>query len=304
LSHLPENFGAERAMKPFPEPTPLDEELLALLKETCKSYKTFIRDLIPYLAKERENGNIEKWENPVLNHWMIYFLILGYDVGFVSLAILREGLDRQLLTMKRQAFEYAVRGQYYIEHPDKADQQRQALPLKLRQFMEKLTLTDVVAASKELTETFEDAVKHLPPGSGPKYGEVSMFDMVKAIYPDGYGAAYVNGYMIPSGIMHGLQTGMLDAMTDLGEGKMWMSHFSLTTTRDDNVLLITGSLIRLLLMTGDRLHFIGTHWVKLAARFDAILVRLGRSAGVAELPINYEDFHRIAKCKPRNTAPS
>jgi len=230
--------------------------------------------------------------------WLLYLLLLGYDVGFITLAIIRENLDRQLLTMRRQAFEYAVRAQYLIRYPEQAEQQYKALPLKLQDFLKKLSSQDARFAEHEVREFLNKEIENLPSDAGIKYGEVSMFDMVKALYPREYQSFYLNNYAFPSAVIHGSRVGMLDALRRLDDGRLWMSHHSLTTKRTQNVMVITDSLIRILLITGDRFGLRGTHWLKLVAASNHIVQRVTGNTKVLDLPVDTERLLEAAQYKP------
>jgi hypothetical protein len=278
---------------------PLDEELFAVLEETCKSYQSFLRSLGKQLATKRAEGSLESWIGPgVVGYWLTYLLLLSYDVGFITLAILREGIDRQLLTMKRQAFEYAVRALYLVKFPEKAQQQYDALPLKMRQYIEKLDAKEAYESFAEVMQAAEEAASRLPSGAGPTYGEVSLYDMLVAIYPDDYKTAYMREFWWPSAIMHGHQIGMLDALARYGDGKIWLSHNSMTSTRTGNTAVITQSLLHVLLLTGDRFELRGTHWVSLVDNLNAVIRRLNPESKTLDLPLDSDALRKAAAHKP------
>jgi hypothetical protein len=276
---------------------PLDEELYALLKETCKSYQSFERALVRSLAAQKDKRKNLEDRQHITRNWLLYLFLLGYDVGFVSLAIIREGLDRQLLTMKRQAFEYSIKAHYLMRYPEKAEQQYSALPLKMQNLLERLSAQDSRFGAHEVRKTLEEALQKLPPDAGPRYGEVSVFDMVKDLYPDIHASVYINNYMLPSAIIHGSQVGRLDALKNLPSGKVWMSHFSLNSTRTQNVHVITGSLVRILLITGDRFNLVGGHWVDLVEQLNRIGERLHPGSGILDLPIDGAKLYQAATYK-------
>jgi hypothetical protein len=267
---------------------PLDDELLEILKEICKSYQSFLRAFVKSLAKQRSEGRLEKnlERAGILGAWLVYLLHLGYDVGFISLAIIREGLDRQLLVMRRQAFEYAVKAEYFLVHPEKAQQQYDALPLKMRQIFERIHAQRDAEPPPEFLESMAQYADKLPAGAGPKYGEVDMIAMLKELYPDDHLMSYAKNYMVPSAIIHGSWVGHLDVERRLPDEKTWFSHFSLLSNRNENVVAIAGSLIRLLVLTGDRFELRGGHWVSLIGRLNACIQRLYPGSGVTDLPVN------------------
>ncbi len=249
-----------------------------------------------HLAAKRSASDLESWTQPgVVGYWLIYLLLLSYDVGFVSLAILREGIDRQLLAMKRQSFEYSTRAFYLVTYPEKAQQQYDALPLKMRLFLEKLDPSESLESYAFIMQMAEEAVGRLPAGAGPKYGEVTLFDMLMKIYPDDYKSAYMQNYWWPSAVMHGHQIGMLDALARFGDGKIWFSHDSMTSTRTRNVLVITQSLLNVLLLTGDRFDLRGAHWVPLVERFNAIVRRFHPDSKIVDLPLNGDALRKAAQ---------
>lgn len=263
----------------YPHPKPLDGDLLDILREVCKSYQTFLRAF----AKRTRN---EATDSDPRAQWLLYLLILSYDIGFVSLAIIKEGLDRQLLTMKRQAFEYAVKAQYLFKFPEKALQQYQALPLKQRELLERMGLDEAGSEAAAMLAEEEARLKALLPEIQPKYGEVSMFDMLRAIDPSDYGRAYAHGYWLPSATIHGFQLGMLDALRRLPEGKLWLSNHSMLSTRNQNVCTITDSLIRVLVLTGHQFKLYGTHWVDLIARFNRKVVEFDPNSTTIDIPMD------------------
>ena len=293
--------GEIGSQAPPHSPAPIDDELHGVLEETCKSYQSFLRAFVRHLAAKRAAGDLESWTRPgVVGHWLIYLLMLSYDVGFITLAILREGIDRQLLAMKRQAFEYSIKALYLVRFPEKAQQQYDALPLKMRLFLEKLGPADSMESSQAVIEMAEEAASRLPPNAPPEYGEVSVYDMVMALFPDNYKSAYMHNFWWPSAIMHGHQIGMLDALTRYGDGKVWLSHNSMTSTRTANVFVITQSLLHVLLLAGDRFELRGTHWVSLIERFNAIARRMDPDSKIFDLPIDGNAVRAAAQERPAN----
>ncbi len=278
---------------------PVDPEIVSILEETCKSYQSFLRAFVKWLAEKRAEGSLQSWEGPgVVGWWLTYLLLLSYDVAFVTVAILREGIDRQLLVMKRQALEYVVRALYLVRHPEKAQQQYDALPLKLRTYFEKMDPAESGEAYAAALEMAERAASALPPGAGPTYGETSMFDMLVDLYPDDYRAIYAREYWWPSAIMHGQQVGMLDALLRYGDGKVWMSHNSMTSTRTGNVVNITQSVLQVLLLTGDTFQLRGTHWVALVERFNSFVRRSSPDSKIFDLPLDGNALRAAAAYKP------
>jgi hypothetical protein len=147
----------------------LDDELLAILRESCKSYKSFFKALVDWLAKLRESDGLgELMREGVVGYWLIYLLLLSYDVGFISLAILHEGLDRQLLLMKRQVFEYATKAEYLARFPHRAQQQYDAMPLKMKEFLGRMGVLEADEAARDYMQAVID-LAGLPPQASPNH---------------------------------------------------------------------------------------------------------------------------------------
>lgn len=178
---------------------PLDEALLESLREVCQSYQSFLR------AFSERTRNQQTDEHPIAL-WLLHLLILSYDVGFVGLAIIREGIDRQLLTMKRQAFEYAVKAQYLVMFPERALQQYQSLPLKQKEYLIRLGFDEANSEAASMLAEEERRLRSLLPNVQPTYGEVSMFDMLCALDPKGCSGRYAKHHWFPSAIMHAFKS--------------------------------------------------------------------------------------------------
>ncbi len=262
-----------------------------LLTRTSRSYKTFLRD---FALRQR---NKETDDHPIAL-WLLYLLVLSYDVAFVAQAILRESIDRQLITMKRLAFEYATKAEYLFRFPDKALQQYHSVPLKQSDFLRRLGYDEAnSAAAKALADEIA-RLKQSIPDVHAAYGEVSMFDMLLALDKEHADERYARHHWLPSTTMHGLQLGMMDVMRRDPDGKLWLSTNSLLTTRDQNIAVIVESLIRVLVLTGERFKLRGTHWITLIDHYNQVVRRLRVAPPFRELPFDVSDLVEASKHVP------
>jgi hypothetical protein len=200
-----------------------------------------------------------------------------------------------LLVMKRQAVEFATRAEYAVLHPDKARQQIDALPLKEREFLERFGITEANEATADLLASIQEAAADLPAGAGVTYGEVNTHDMLRALHPTDFARQYALDYWVPSAIVHGFQFGMLDTLRRLPNGRLWMSHNSIITDRNQNLLQITGAVMRVLILTGNCFRLYGTHWTQLAEKYNAIVQRFSPDSEVHNLPINASAMRAAAE---------